>query len=96
MATARRRWPGRTVEVECERIDQLHQALDAGANLVMLDNMTPQQVGECVGLVAGRALVEVSGGITLDNIGSPVRALQGNWRTDTGNGTFTLTRQSGA
>ena len=33
---------------------------------------------------------------TLDNIGSPVRALQGNWRTDTGNGSFTLTRQSGA
>lgn len=33
---------------------------------------------------------------TLDNIGSPTRSLQGKWRTDTGNGTFTLTRQSGA
>jgi len=70
VATARRRWPGRTVEVECDRLDQVHEALTAGATMVLLDNMSPAQVSECVAVVAGRVLVEVSGGITLDTIGS--------------------------
>jgi nicotinate-nucleotide pyrophosphorylase (carboxylating) len=64
------RWPGRTVEVECDRIQQVAEALEAGATMVLLDNMTPQQVAECVALVAGRVLVEVSGGITLDTVGA--------------------------
>jgi nicotinate-nucleotide pyrophosphorylase (carboxylating) len=69
---AHARWPGRLVEVECERLEQVHEALAAGAGMVMLDNMTPDQVSECV--VALRAehrpgvLVEVSGGVTLDNV----------------------------
>jgi nicotinate-nucleotide pyrophosphorylase (carboxylating) len=69
---AHARWPGRLVEVECERLEQVHEALAAGAGMVMLDNMTPDQVSECV--VAVRAehrpgvLVEVSGGVTLDNV----------------------------
>jgi nicotinate-nucleotide pyrophosphorylase (carboxylating) len=67
---AKARWPARTIEVECDRIEQVAEALDADAPLVMLDNMTPDQVRECVALVGGRALVEVSGGITIDTIGA--------------------------
>ncbi len=71
VANARRLWPGRMVEVECESPDQVIEAVDAGASVVMLDNMKPQQVAECVAMIgtrgaAGRVLVEVSGGITID------------------------------
>jgi nicotinate-nucleotide pyrophosphorylase (carboxylating) len=66
------RWPGRTVEVECERPDQVSEAVEAGAGIVMLDNMTPAQVRECVELVRGGrrpgVLVEVSGNVTLDTV----------------------------
>jgi len=62
---ARRRWPGRTVEVECERLEQVQEAVTAGATIVMCDNMTPEEVAAAVTAVAGRALVEVSGRITL-------------------------------
>ncbi|MFI5046787.1 MAG: carboxylating nicotinate-nucleotide diphosphorylase [Acidimicrobiia bacterium] len=65
---ARARWPGRTVEVECDRIEQVDEALAAGATMVLLDNMTPTEVRACVDLVAGRVLVEVSGGVTVDNV----------------------------
>ncbi|HEX9969469.1 MAG TPA: carboxylating nicotinate-nucleotide diphosphorylase [Acidimicrobiales bacterium] len=65
-ATAR--WPGRVVEVECDSVEQLHEALDAGAGMVLLDNMPPEQVRRCVGLVGGRIPVEVSGGITLATV----------------------------
>ncbi len=68
VARAQARWPGRTVEVECDRIEQVEEAVAAGATMVMLDNMTPEQVRECVSLVAGRVLVEVSGGVTVDNV----------------------------
>jgi nicotinate-nucleotide pyrophosphorylase (carboxylating) len=71
VAAAHTRWPGRAVEVECERLDQVKEAVAAAAEMVMLDNMTPAAVRECVELVRGadtRVLVEVSGGITLDNI----------------------------
>jgi nicotinate-nucleotide pyrophosphorylase (carboxylating) len=65
---ARELWPARTVEVECDRPEQVAEAVEAGANLVLLDNMTPDEVRACVELVGGRALVEVSGGISLDTI----------------------------
>ena len=48
------RWPGRTVEVECDRLEQVIEALTAGATLIMCDNMTPEEVRECVAVVAGR------------------------------------------
>jgi nicotinate-nucleotide pyrophosphorylase (carboxylating) len=75
---ARDTWPGRTVHVECERLDQVRQALEAGADALLLDNMTPDEVRECVAVAdahaasAGtrRALLEVSGGITLETVGS--------------------------
>ena len=62
------RWPGRTVEVECDRLEQVTEAVGAGAGIVLCDNMTPAQVTQSVALAAGRSLIEVSGGITLDSI----------------------------
>jgi nicotinate-nucleotide pyrophosphorylase (carboxylating) len=67
---ARRRWPGRAVQVECDSFGQVKEALEAGADLILLDNMTPAEVAACVASVrkAGRCLVEVSGGVTLDAV----------------------------
>ena len=59
---------GREVEVEVERIDQVEDALRAGATLVLLDNFTPEDVKTAVGIVAARVPVEVSGGITLATV----------------------------
>jgi nicotinate-nucleotide pyrophosphorylase (carboxylating) len=70
VAEARRRWPGRTVQVECDDMAQLEQALTAAADLVLLDNMTPDQVVDAVRLVNHRCLVEVSGGVNLENVGA--------------------------
>lgn len=67
---AKLRWPGRGVEVECDTRAQVEEAVAAGADMVLLDNMTPAQVVECVRLVDGRALVEVSGGVTIDTVGA--------------------------
>ncbi len=74
---ARDRWPARTVHVECDRLDQVTEALVAGADALLLDNMTPDEVRACVAaadehtLTAGarRPLLEVSGGITIDTVG---------------------------
>lgn len=52
------------IEVEVDNIDQLHEAIEAGVDAVLLDNMNPQQLREAVGIVAGRALTEASGTIT--------------------------------
>ncbi len=75
VAAARARWPARTVEVECDRLDQVLEALAADADLILIDNMTPDGVRECVAALdaheaAGnrRPLVEASGGITIDTI----------------------------
>ncbi len=56
------------VEVECDTLDQVRDALDAGAARLLLDNMTPDTLREAVKLSAGRARLEASGGITLDTI----------------------------
>jgi nicotinate-nucleotide pyrophosphorylase (carboxylating) len=68
---ARDLWPGKRVEVECERPEQVAEAIAAGADMVMLDNMTPGEAAECVRLVRESSrpdtLVEVSGGVTLHN-----------------------------
>jgi nicotinate-nucleotide pyrophosphorylase (carboxylating) len=65
---AHARWPGRTVEVECDRIEQVEEAISAGATMVLLDNMTPALVRTCVELIEGRVVVEVSGGVTIENV----------------------------
>ncbi|HYC01545.1 MAG TPA: carboxylating nicotinate-nucleotide diphosphorylase [Candidatus Limnocylindrales bacterium] len=56
------------VEAECDTLDQVRAALDAGARAVLLDNFTPAQVAEAVRLIAGRARIEVSGGVTLQTV----------------------------
>ncbi|MBV8162611.1 MAG: carboxylating nicotinate-nucleotide diphosphorylase [Acidimicrobiia bacterium] len=63
------RWPGRSIEVECDTRTQVETAVAEGADIVLLDNMSPTAVGDCVKLVDGRCLVEVSGGITLQTVG---------------------------
>jgi nicotinate-nucleotide pyrophosphorylase (carboxylating) len=59
---------GLPVEVECETLEDVEAALDAGADTILLDNMAPAQLREAVGLVRGRACTEASGGITLETI----------------------------
>lgn len=59
---------GVPVQIEVETLDQLREALDAGARLVLLDNFTPEQMRAAVALAAGRAELEASGNITLDNL----------------------------
>lgn len=59
---------GKPVIVEVESLSEVHDALQGKADIILLDNMTPATVKQAVKLIAGRALVEVSGGITLKNV----------------------------
>jgi nicotinate-nucleotide pyrophosphorylase (carboxylating) len=59
---------GIPVEVECSSLDEVREALDAGAARLLLDNMGPDDLREAVDLANGRAELEASGGITLDNV----------------------------
>jgi nicotinate-nucleotide pyrophosphorylase (carboxylating) len=59
---------GMRIEVECERPEQVEAAVAAGADIVMLDNMHITTMRECVQLVNGRAIVEASGGVTLESV----------------------------
>ena len=59
---------GIRVEVEVEDLDGVKTAIEAGADIILLDNMPPGRMKEAVDFVSGRALLEASGGITLDNI----------------------------
>ncbi len=56
------------VEVEIERVDQLEGVIEAGADIVMLDNMDPSEMRKAVELAGGRVLLEASGGITLETV----------------------------
>ena len=74
VALARDRWPARTVHVEVDRVDQVREAVEAGADAILLDNMSPETLEEAVALVSDivgagrRPLLEASGGIALDTI----------------------------
>lgn len=57
-----------TIEVEAETLDDVRAAVDAGADAILLDNMTLPTLREAVAIVAGRALTEASGGITLETV----------------------------
>ena len=59
---------GLKVEVEVQDLDQLDEAISAGAEAILLDNMSPQLVREAVTRAGGKALLEASGGIKLDNL----------------------------
>jgi nicotinate-nucleotide pyrophosphorylase (carboxylating) len=75
VARSRDRWPGRTVHVEADRLEQVEAAVAAGADAILLDNMTPDELRIAVARVealvgvARRPLLEASGGIALDTIG---------------------------
>lgn len=56
------------VEVETTNLDEVKEALSAGADIIMLDNMTPQEIMRCKEEIAGRALIEVSGGVNKTNL----------------------------
>lgn len=58
------------IEVEAENLDQVRQALEAGADIIMLDNMSIEDMRSSVELCHGRAKLEASGGITLENVRS--------------------------
>lgn len=70
VSSSRQQFPDKAIEVEVDNLTQLQEALSAGVNTVLLDNMTPQQVTEAVKLVNGQCRIEVSGGINLNNIDS--------------------------
>ena len=58
----------RKIEIEVETMEQVKEAVEAGADIIMLDNMTPEMTKEAVELIAGRAQTECSGNITKENI----------------------------
>ena len=60
--------PGTEVVVECATLAELDEALAAGARRVLLDNMAPDELGQAVARTGGRAALEASGGVTLDNV----------------------------
>ena len=59
---------GMPIEVEVRTGTELEEAIEAGADIVLLDNMTPAEVAECVRLAGGRVRLEVSGGVSLQNV----------------------------
>jgi nicotinate-nucleotide pyrophosphorylase (carboxylating) len=65
---ARKAFPRLKVEVEADTLEQVAQAADAGANIILLDNMKPAQLRQAVKLVRGRALTEASGGVNLKTV----------------------------
>ena len=69
-AAVRARSPGLPLEVECDTLDQVAEALAAGADLILLDNFAIEDMAAAVTQAAGRALLEASGGLTLDRASS--------------------------
>jgi nicotinate-nucleotide pyrophosphorylase (carboxylating) len=59
---------GVKIEVECDRLEQVQRAADAGADIILLDNMSLATLAECVRVVNGRAILEASGGVTLATV----------------------------
>lgn len=58
----------RKIEVEVENLDMVREAVEAGADIIMLDNMTPEMMKEAVALIGGRAQTECSGNVTKENV----------------------------
>lgn len=71
----RDREPDRSIEVEAQSLAEVGEAVEAGADVVMLDNLTDAEMREAIHRIAGRAKVEISGGVTLDRL--PVLAALG-------------------
>jgi len=62
------------LEVEVDRLDQIEFALAGGTGIILLDNMDPEQLRQAVDLIAGRALTEASGGVTLESVAAIARS----------------------
>ncbi len=73
VARVRESHPGCRVHVEADRLDQAIAAVEAGADVVLLDNMTNDELREAVARIGGRALTEASGGVTLDSVAQIAR-----------------------
>jgi nicotinate-nucleotide pyrophosphorylase (carboxylating) len=69
---------GMKVEVECDTLDQVKGAIDAGADVILLDNMSLTEMREAVKQVDGRAVLEASGGVTLETV-RPIAETGVNW-----------------
>lgn len=65
---SRARWPGRSIGVECDTLEQLERVLPVKPDLILLDNMTPEEATRAVEMVAGRVPLELSGGVDIGNI----------------------------
>ena len=65
---ARAAYPNLKVEVEADTLEQVSQAADAGADIILLDNMTNEMMSQAVQIVQGRSLLEASGGVTLQTV----------------------------
>jgi nicotinate-nucleotide pyrophosphorylase (carboxylating) len=60
--------PALKIEVEVKNVTEVEEALSAGVDIIMLDNMTPDDMKQAVSLINGKALIEASGGVTLSNV----------------------------
>lgn len=65
---ARKQYPQLKIEVEADTIDQVQQAVDAGADIILLDNMAHAELRAAVEIVGGRAKIEASGGVSLASV----------------------------
>ena len=70
---ARQANPGLWIEIECDTLDQVREAIEAGADELLLDNMDLETLAEAVKLAKGHAKTEASGGVTLDTVGAIAR-----------------------
>src|SRR5205814_8110848 len=68
VAAARARQPRLPIEVEAQTLDEVDEALGAGADIVLVDNMSTDRIRDAVGRARGRAKIEISGGVTLERI----------------------------
>jgi nicotinate-nucleotide pyrophosphorylase (carboxylating) len=73
IAKARTAHPSLWIEIECDTLEQVREAIEAGAHELLLDNMDLATMAEAVGLARGRAKTEASGGVTLETIGDIAR-----------------------
>lgn len=72
--TSAKKKKGVKIEVEVETLEEARDAIDVGVDILMLDNMGVEDIREVVKLVDGKVLLEVSGGVTLDNVGEIAKA----------------------
>jgi len=68
ISRARKKFPNLKIEAEADTLEQVAQAADAGADIILLDNMGPAQLRHAVKIIAGRAQTEASGGVTLKTV----------------------------